>query len=268
VLTKAVIPAAGLGTRMSSLTNGAPKEMLPVAGRPMIYHVVQEATDAGIVEVCIVIRDGKEAIRHYFEYDGPEVGKVDRALEKLRNRCKIGFAHQANPRGVGDAILCAKDFVGDDRFALLIPDQLFIGPAGAISQLASKKLPLNAAISSLICIPASELEYFPGARTFVCESYAAQGDVMAITGIESAECASPASAVRGFGRTIYPPEVFRFLDAEFADKGTGEVDFLKTFRALLPVVPNYAVLLQGEAFDLGTVKGYLYFRGRFPSSGG
>jgi len=251
---------------MSPLTNGAPKEMLPVAGRPMIHHVVQEAADAGIVEICIVIRNGKEAIRRYFEYNDPEVGNLDPAVEKLQNRCRIVFTYQVKPRGIGDAILCAKDFVGDDCFALLIPDQLFIGPAGAISQLASKKLPPDAAISSVIYIPASDLEYFSGARKFVCESYAAQSDVMVITGIEPAECASPAPAMRGFGRTIYPPEVFRFLDVEFADKGTGEVDLLKTFRALLAVVPNYAVLLQGEAFDLGTVKGYQYFRDRFPSS--
>jgi UTP--glucose-1-phosphate uridylyltransferase len=266
VLTKAVIPAAGLGTRMSSLTNGAPKEMLPVAGRPMIHHVVQEAADAGIVEICIIIRNGKEAIRRYFEDDNPGIGKADRAMEKLRTRCRIVFAYEAEPRGVGDAILCAKEFVGDERFALLIPDQLFIGPAGAISQLASKKLPPNAAVSSLIFIPASELEYFPGARKFVCESYASRSDVMVITGIEPAEYASSAPAMRGFGRSIYPPEVFRFLDEEFADTGTGEVDLLRTFRALLAVVPNYAVLLQGEAFDLGSIEGYQYFRRRFPSS--
>jgi UTP--glucose-1-phosphate uridylyltransferase len=268
MLTKAVIPAAGLGSRMSPLTGCAPKEMLPVAGRPMIHHVVQEAADAGILEICIVIRNGKEAIRRYFEDGNPKVRKADRAVEKLRNRCRIVFAYQAEPRGVGDAILCAKEFVGDERFALLIPDQLFIGPAGAISQLASKRLAPNAAVSSLICIPASELEYFPGARKFACESYAGQNDVMVITGIEPTECASPAPAMRGFGRTIYPPEVFEFLDEEFADTGTGEVDLLRTFRALLAVAPNYAVLLQGEAFDLGTVEGYQYFRGRFHDPAG
>jgi len=264
MLTKAVIPAAGLGTRMLPLTKGAPKEMLPVAERPMIHHVVQEAADAGIVEICIVIRNGKEAIRRYFE--DPEVDQPDRAVEKLRNRCKIVFTYQAATRGVGDAILCAKDFVGDERFALLIPDQLFRGPAAAISQLASKKLPSNAAVSSLICIPACELEYFPEARTFVCESHANQSDMRVITGVEPADCAFFAPAMRGFGRTIYPPEIFCFLGVEFADPGTGEVDLLKTFRALLAEVPNYAVLLQGEAFDLGTVKGYQYFRSRFPSS--
>jgi len=251
---------------MSSLTGGTPKEMLPLAGRPIIHHVVQEAIDAGIVEICIVIHKSKEEIRRSFESDNREACEAERPVEKLRSRCKIVFAYQAEPRGLGDAIHCAKTFVGDERFALLIPDQLFIGPAGAILQLAGKKLPGNAVVSSLIRIPASELEYFPGARGFVCESYAAQSGVMVVTGIEPAEHASSAPALRGFGRTIYPPEVFEFLDGRFADARTGEIDLLKTFRSLLAVVPSYAVLLEGEPFDFGTVEGYHYFRGRFAAS--
>jgi UTP-glucose-1-phosphate uridylyltransferase len=132
--------------------------------------------------------------------------------------------------------------------------------------LTSKKLPANAAVSSLIRISGSEVEYFPGARRFVCDSYAAQSGVMVVTGIEPAEHTSSAPALRGFGRTIFPPKVFEFLDARFADARTGEIDLLKTFRALLAVVPSYAVLLEGEAFDLGTVEGYRYFRGRFAAS--
>ena len=240
--------------------------MLPLAGRPIIHHVVQEAIDAGLVEICIVIHKSKQEIRRYFESDNPGAREVERPAVKLRSRCNIVFAYQGEPRGLGDAVLCAKAFVGGERFALLIPDQLFIGRAGAILQLASKKLPPNAVVSSLIRVPASELEYFPGARKFICESYAAQSGVMVVTGIEPAEYASPMPAMRGFGRTIYPPEVFRFLDEEFADTETREVDLLRTFRALLAVIPNYAVLLQGEAFDLGTVEGYEYFSGRFSSS--
>ena len=266
MLRKAVIPAAGFGRRMSSLTGGAPKEMLPLAGLPIIHHVVQEAIDAGIVEICIVIHKSKEEIRRYFENDIPKACEAQRAVEKLRSKCKIVFAYQAEPRGLGDAIRCAKEIVGDERFALLIPDQLFIGRVGAIPQLNSKKLPPNTVISSLIRTPASELEYFPGARKFVCDSYAAQSGVMVIIGIEPADHASSASALRGFGRAIYPPEVFEFLDARFADARTGEVDLLKTFRALLAVVPSYAVLLEGEPFDFGTVQGYHYFRGRFAAS--
>jgi UTP-glucose-1-phosphate uridylyltransferase len=89
---------------------------------------------------------------------------------------------------------------------------------------------------------------------------------MVVTGIEPAEHASSAPALRGFGRTIFPSEVFQFLDERFADTRTGEIDLLKTFRALLAVVPNYAVLLQGKAFDVGTVEGYRYFRGQFAAS--
>jgi UTP--glucose-1-phosphate uridylyltransferase len=266
VLRKAVIPAAGLGRRMSSLTGGAPKEMLLLAGRPIIHHVVQEAIDAGIVEICIVIHKSKEEIRCYFESDDLEACEARRAVETLRSRCKIVFAYQAERRGLGDAILCAKAFVGDERFALLIPDQLFIGRAGAIPQLASKNLPSTAVVSSLIRIPASELKYFPGARNFVCEPCAAQSDVMVVTGIEPAEHASSAPALRGLGRTIYPSEMFEFLDKRFADARTGEIDLLKTFRSLLAVVPSYAVFLEGEAFDFGTVEGYHYFRGRFGAS--
>jgi UTP--glucose-1-phosphate uridylyltransferase len=260
-----VIPAAGLGRRMSSLTGGAPKEMLPLAGLPIIHHVVQEAIDAGIVEICIIIRKSKQEIRRYFESDDPETGEARRAVEQLRSRCNIVFAYQAEPNGVGDAILCAKEFVGDERFAFLVPDQLFIGRPAAILQLTSKKLPANAVVSSLIQIPASELDYFPGARDFVCEPDTAQSGVMVVTGIEPVEHASSATALRGFGRTIYPPEVFEFLDARYADARTGEIDLLETFRALLAVVPSYAMLLQGEAFDLGTVGGYHHFRGRFSS---
>jgi UTP--glucose-1-phosphate uridylyltransferase len=248
---------------MASLTGGAPKEMLPLAGRPIIHHIVREAVDAGIAEICIVIHKRKEEIRRYFENDTPKACDTRRAVEKLRSECKIVFAYQAEARGIGDAVLCAKDFVGEERFAFLIPDQLFIGRPGAILQLTSKKLPPNAVVSSMIRIPASELDYFPGARGFVCESYAARNDVMVVTGIEPADHASSAPALRGFGRTIFPPVVFEFLDARFADVRTGEVDLLKTFRALLAVAPSYAVLLQGKAFDLGTVEGYWHFRGPF-----
>jgi UTP--glucose-1-phosphate uridylyltransferase len=101
---KAIIPAAGLGTRMWSLSHGTPKEMLPVGNRPMIHQTMEEAVDAGIEEICIVIRNGKEAIRHYFEKSvGADSQGVEtnRALKALRDRCRIVFAYQAAPKGVG-----------------------------------------------------------------------------------------------------------------------------------------------------------------------
>jgi UTP--glucose-1-phosphate uridylyltransferase len=265
-VTKAVIPAAGLGNRMWPLTKGAPKEMLPVAGRPMIHHVVQEAVDAGIEEICIVIRDGKESIPRYFEEREPDNGADEAtwAAEKLRSRCEIMFVYQAEPRGLGDALLCARQFVDAECFAMLIPDQLFIGEVAPVAQLTNKKLPVNSVISSLIRIPDPAVAYFPGARRFVYESDTAQSDVVVITGIEPDELCCSTGHVRGFGRTIYPPEVFGFLGRDFADPRTGEVNLLKTFQALLKEIPNYGVFLDGEAFDLGTIAGYQYFGPKWP----
>jgi UTP--glucose-1-phosphate uridylyltransferase len=268
---KAVIPAAGLGTRMWPLTGGAAKEMLPVGSKPMIHHAVQEALAAGLEEICIVIREGKEVIRRYFE-EGlceAERSSTSDTLKELRARGRIIFAYQAAPRGIGDAMLCAREFVGSAPFALIIPDQLFIGRVTPIAQLAMKELPTGAVISSLIIIPLSERPYFPGTRGFVYKNNVTQGDAVVITGIignDSAGGRGTAAGGRGtapgFGRTLYPPDVFRFLGADFADGRTGEVDLFKTFQSLLVEVPNYGVFLEGEAFDLGTVAGYRHFEPR------
>jgi UTP--glucose-1-phosphate uridylyltransferase len=261
---KAVIPAAGLGTRMRPLTGGAPKEMLPVGGKPMIHHAVQEALAAGLEEICIVIREGKEVIRRYFEEGLCEAGRSSTSdtLKELRARGRIVFVYQAAPRGIGDAMLCAREFVGSAPFALIIPDQLFVGRVAPIAQLAMKELPTGAVISSLIIIPISERPYFPGTRGFVYKSNVTQGDAVVITGITGNDRAGRTGTAPGFGRTIYPPDVFRFLGADFADGRTGEVDLLKTFQSLLVEVPNYGVFLEGEAFDLGTVAGYRHFQPR------
>jgi UTP--glucose-1-phosphate uridylyltransferase len=268
-LTKAVIPAAGLGSRMHPLTQGAPKEMLPVAGKPMIHHVVAEAVAAGIKEICIVIRRGKESIVRYFEhgelpYTG--IGDTTQVVQLLTERCKILFSYQAQPKGLGDAILCARDFVGRERFGLLIPDQLFVGHASPLTQLTNRGYPANAAISSLVRIPPDELSYFSNARSFRYDTMKGESNVVLITGIEQAQCDPRSGLLRGFGRTIYPPHVFQFLGREFANPVTREVDLFRTFQALLTEVPNYGVFLEGEAFDLGTVSGYYYFRTRMPPS--
>jgi UTP--glucose-1-phosphate uridylyltransferase len=238
--------------------------MLPVGSKPMIHHAVQEALAAGIEEICIVIRESKEVIRRYFEeglYDAERSSTSD-TLKELRARGRIIFAYQAAPRGIGDAMSCAREFVGSAPFALIIPDQLFIGRVAPVAQLAMKELPAAAVINSLIFVPASERPYFPGTRSFVYKGNASQGKVVTITGIIGNDSAGRNGTAPGFGRTIYPPDVFRFLGAEFADGRTGEVDLLKTFQSLLVEVPSYGVFLEGEAFDLGTVAGYRHFEPR------
>jgi UTP--glucose-1-phosphate uridylyltransferase len=245
---------------MAPLTGGRPKEMLPVAGRPLIHHVVQEAIDAGIEQICIVIREGKEAIPRYFEGDDfSPAEEANQTAEELRSSCEITFAYQMQPRGLGDALLCARQFVATDKFAMMIPDQLFAGKKAPVAQLTNKGLPANSVVSSLIRIPASAVSYFPGARRFILKSDFAQEGVVVITGIEQDDSVPQRTCVRGFERTIYPPEIFHFLGIEFANPLIGEVDLLRSFQALLQEIPGYGVFLEGEGFDLGTVDGYRFF---------
>jgi UTP--glucose-1-phosphate uridylyltransferase len=260
-LTTAVIPAAGYGTRMAAITGGRAKEMLPINGLPIIHHVVQEALAAGIARICIVIRTDKEEIQHYFE-EGASLASGMCPGPLLREQCDIGFVTQEQPNGLGDALLCARDFVGCAPFAMLIPDQLFFGSVPALTQLTSKDLPSNAVISSLISVSEEELRSYPGARLFQYEPTNRRG-VVRVTRIEKAGMGSPLACTGrvacGFGRTIYPPEVFSLLGDEYADPQTGEVDLFLTFKRLLLQVPSYGVFLEGQAFDLGTAAAYLDF---------
>lgn len=263
-VTKAIIPAAGYGTRMLPLTKDTPKEMLPVHRKPMIHHVVEEAVASGIEQVCVVIRKGKDVIRHYFEnqeHPLPYYAEGIPDLENLRDRCKIFFLYQETPRGIGDALLCAKDFVANDSFAMLVPDQLFVGDTPPIMQLQRHELPGPCIVSSLIRLSDEQFKFFQGARRFVCEDLDEYTDVMAITRIvadedETQDDGDPMVWPRGFGRTIFPPEIFPFLGEDFANSHTGEVDLMKTFDAAIGEVKNYGVYLEGEVFDLGTLASY------------
>lgn len=226
----AVIPAAGHGRRMQPVRGRVPKELLPVAGRPLLDHVVDEALASGIRRICVVIRDGKEEIRRHLERE---------------SRCELTFVKQRKPNGLGDSLLCASPVVGDAPFAMLIPDQLFLGPRPPITQLAEHWRPGPTVLSSLLEYP------LPGARSFDCAAVA--GRLHAITGFATAP--GP-GRYRGFGRTIFPPQIFPYLTSDYADPATGEVDLLRTFQATFGVLRHYGVLLEGEAFDLGTPESY------------
>jgi len=134
---KAVLPAAGFGTRFLPITKAVPKEMLPLGAKPVIHHVVEEAVAAGFDEILIIISKGKEIIRQYFE-PAPELerhliakGKSELAgeLRQLHRMAGFRFCYQADMNGLGDAIRCAEDFVGNDNFAVLLADTVIDGPS-------------------------------------------------------------------------------------------------------------------------------------------
>ncbi|HEY3039006.1 MAG TPA: sugar phosphate nucleotidyltransferase [Pyrinomonadaceae bacterium] len=259
---KAVIPAAGLGSRMLPITKSVPKEMLPVGHKPMIQHVVEEAAASGIKQVCVVIREGKEIIKNYFSLKEPFGAKRDESiaeLEALTVACELTFVFQKQPLGLGDALLQARHFVGTQPFVMMIPDQLMSGGTPATSQLLKHWRPGATIWSSLLRLSKKERPYFVGARGVEYEERGT-GEV-AISRLRTEEETRRAHVdlqheVRGFGRTIFPPEIFAYLGQDFANPETGEVDLLKTFAKCTQEVEVVGIWLEGEPFDLGSFQSY------------
>lgn len=249
---RVIIPAAGLGTRLRPLTLAVPKELLPAGDVPMIGRAVCEAVEAGIHEVCVVLRHGKEAIAAYLE-----------ALGKTLP-VRLALRWQPRPLGLGHALWCARDFAGGKPFLLIVPDQFLVGGANASVQLLARyRFPTPTILSCLVRIGAGEGRYFPGGRGFRISSRhqpaLIQGEAVQVQGLMAAPAGrrrNPRPRLVGFGRTIYPAEIFPYLTARYRSAGTGEVDLRETFRALPETIQHRAVILSGAPVDLGTLEGY------------
>jgi UTP--glucose-1-phosphate uridylyltransferase len=267
MVEKAVIPAAGLGSRMLPISRSIPKEMLPVGRKPMIQHVVEEAVASGLRQLCIVIREGKEIIRDYLTLKQTAAGNDDQVaeLEALLSNCELTFVFQKCQLGLGDALLQARDFVGTDSFVMMIPDQLFFAATPAASQLLKHWRPNRAIWSSLLRLPKEERSYFIGARGVEYEER--EGGEVAISRLQTEEETRRAYVdlkyeVRGFGRTIFPPEIFAYLGKDFVNPQTGEVDLIKTFEKCTGELSIFGTWLDGEPFDLGTLQSYYHYSPR------
>jgi len=259
---KAVIPAAGRGMRMRPLSRIIPKEMFPLGNKPIIQYAVEEAIAAGIGEICIVIRKGKETIRDYFL--GRTREKPHGIARVLKNSCKLTFTYQKSWDGLGGALRAARRFVSSDPFLMLIPDQLLHPHQTSASQQLLSHYPLDRpmVLSSMVKIPKKEVRYFHGARGFLIDGGNLRyHGLLPISGVQSdsrtrLEFIRKAYEIRGFGRTVFPPTIFSYLDARFTNPSTGEIDLLKTFKEFPKKIPHYGILLRGRPCDLGTLPGY------------
>ena len=246
MIETAVIPAAGYGSRMKPLTIAVPKEMFPLGGIPMIEHTIIELVASGINRICIIIRKDKRILEEYL-------------VEKrnLYKKAEIHFAFQEAPLGLGDAILRAKDFLEATPFVMAIPDQILFSEQPATKQLLDASKEKKGIWNSMVEIPEKEMAFFKGSRAF--DFTEKRKNLFLIKGISSSET----SRVRGFGRTLFLPEVLDYMTEEYANDETGEVDLLKTFDAIAKTFRLYGMLLKGKPCDLGTWKGYYYYQPLF-----
>lgn len=257
-LVKAIIPAAGVGTRLRPFTLSVPKELLPVNRKPMIQLAVEEALASGITEIGIVIRKGKEAIQLHFEALIASSSPLCETLKGKLSQADMQFIFQKDLLGLGNAIYQAGSYIDDSPFVMIIPDQFVHSRVPATRQLldaASENF--KAVWSSLVAVSANELQFFPGVRRF--NLFSRVGNTWEVAGFQEDSGGADEKNFVGFGRTYFPAGVIDFFSERFLNPATGEVDLLLSFEALIKERQNYAVLLEGKAMDFGTWVGYENF---------
>ena len=260
-LRKAVLPVAGLGTRFLPATKAMPKEMLPVVDKPLIQYAVDEARAAGIEQFCMVTGRGKTALIDHFdiafelEATLAERNKQE-ALELLREEAMppgaITTVRQQVPLGLGHAIWCARTFIGDDPFAILLPDDLVLSKTPCMSQLAKAYNETGGNVVAISEVPKEHTNRYGILKTGKIE-----GDLVEVTGlVEKPKPEDAPSNLSIIGRYVLLPEVITYLSRMEAGAGN-EVQLTDAMAKMIGHTPFHGLKFEGERFDCGDKAGYL-----------
>lgn len=251
---KAVIPAAGRGTRFLPATKAQPKEMLPVVDKPVIQYVVEEAVEAGIDDIIIITGRGKRAIEDHFDYSYElenilkERGRDDylESIRRLRDRVDIFYIRQREQKGLGDAILCAKKHIGDEPFVVMLGDDIIINSKPGILQLIEVFKRMKGSVISLERVSRDKVSSYgiiDGER--VEERLYLIKDFIEKPSIEKAP-----SNLASAGRYVLMPEIFECL--ERTEPGVGnEIQITDAIRMLSETQDVYGYEFEGKRYDIG-----------------
>ncbi|HVF19779.1 MAG TPA: UTP--glucose-1-phosphate uridylyltransferase GalU [Mycobacteriales bacterium] len=260
-ITKAVIPAAGLGTRFLPATKATPKEMLPVVDKPAIQYVVEEAVRAGLTDILMVTGRGKGSLEDHFdrswELEAALEAKGDTArlalVRDLADLADIHYVRQGQPRGLGHAVLCAADHVGDEAFAVLLGDDFVDLDAPLLSTMADVQAKHGGSVIGLMEVPADQIQLYG------CAAGEPTGDEDVVRITRMVEKPSPEEAPSNLaviGRYVLSPGVFDVLRATEPGRG-GEIQLTDALEALSASEPMHGVVFRGRRFDTGDRAGYL-----------
>ena len=258
-LRKAVFPVGGLGTRFLPATKAMPKEMLPVVDRPLIQYAVDEAIEAGIEQMIFVTGRGKSAIEDHFdiayELETTLVAR-GKSLDLLhQTRLKPGavaYVRQQEPMGLGHAVWCARDIVGDEPFAIFLADELLTGTPGCMKQMVDAYHRIG---GNLVCgyeVPAAETD-----RYGIISPGAEDGALVEVKSL--VEKPAPGTAPSNLmipGRYILQPEVMQVLEHQQKGAG-GEIQLTDAMAQLIGRQPFHAYRFGGQRFDCGDKAGYI-----------
>ena len=258
-LRKAVFPVGGLGTRFLPATKAVPKEMLPVVDRPLIQYAVDEAIEAGIEQMIFVTGRGKSAIEDHFDiaYELEATmsarGKSLKLLEQTRLAPgAVAYVRQQEPMGLGHAVWCARDIIGDEPFAVLLADDFMVGEPGCLKQMVAAYEQTGGNIICAQEVPDDMTHMYgvitPGTR---------DGALTEVKGlVEKPAAGTSPSNLAVIGRYILQPEVMRILETQGKGAG-GEIQLTDAMARMIGDQPFHGLTFQGKRYDCGDKAGYM-----------
>ena len=258
---KAIIPAAGLGTRFLPATKAQPKEMLPIVDKPTIQYIIEEAIASGIEEILIITGRGKKCIEDHFdrsielEIELAKAGKDDllEIVNDISNMVDIHFIRQKEPRGLGHAIHCARAFVGDEPFAILLGDDIvYNDEKPCLKQLIDCYNEYKTTILGVQTVPKEHVS-----RYGIVEGIEIEDRVMKVKGlVEKPSIEEAPSNVAILGRYIVTPKIFEILENTKPGKGN-EIQLTDALLTLIEEEAMYAYNFEGRRYDVGDKQGFL-----------
>jgi len=259
-ITKAVIPAAGLGTRFLPVTKSQPKEMLPVVDKPLIQYCVEEAVQSGIRNIAIISSSSKSSLQEYFRRNPKlerlldEMGKLEllNEVRKLSSLAEFCYIRQKKALGLGHAILMAEKYIGHEPFAVLLPDNVFDCSTPCIQQLIAAYSKLKAPVIVLGYVDESETER----HGIVKSKQVSEREFQIEDLIEKPSPDKAFSNLGVFGRYVFEPDIFEAIKKTTPDE-RGEIQITDAVKLLLQTKPVFGYLFEGRCYDCGNKLGLI-----------
>jgi UTP--glucose-1-phosphate uridylyltransferase len=259
-IRKAIIPAAGLGTRFLPATKAMPKEMLPIVDKPTIQYIVEEAIESGIEDIIIVTGKGKRAIEDHFdiafelEQTLKNKEKFD-LLERVQEPSKmvdIHYIRQKEPKGLGHAVWCARNFIGNEPFAVLLGDDIVKAETPCLKQLINEYDRTHASVIGVKRVPDNETN-----RYGIIDPFEQQGRSYQVRNfVEKPQLGTAPSDLAIIGRYIFTPEIFMFLEKQEIGAG-GEIQLTDAIQNLNQIQRVFAYEFEGKRYDVGEKLGFI-----------
>lgn len=257
---KAVFPAAGLGTRFLPVTKAIPKEMLPLVDKPLIQYCVEEAIASGIEDIIIITGRGKTAIEDHFDTSKElevlleEKGKTDllKIVRDISNLVRFSYTRQKEALGLGHAILCAKDLVGNEPFAVFLGDDIIDAKVPAMAQMVEIYKKYRHSVLAVQRVPKDNISSYG----VIKEEQVEDGVFKVSDMVEKPRAEDAPSDLAVIGRYILTPDIFDYLEKTKPGKG-GEIQLTDALKSMASRHAVYALEFEGERYDAGDKLGFL-----------